>query len=188
MKCCQNLLCIWWQEIVKIYRNDIWPGYSIKEPSSISNCASWKHSKSGSLSLKIKIKGDTLSEEKIFWPLHVGRCMLRAQHSETFLDHLVELRIHWHSRVGAASWGTNGLQISVNHKQAATDKTFKRFSESIKVPLAGSFYLRRTAPIEKYHRTTHHFQMCIHSWKCFQVPSISQVAEPVTEAQQIQQC
>lgn len=75
----------------------------LKMKSDISICVSLKPSTSGFLSLKRKIKGETLSEGKMSWPLHVSRCMLRAQHSETFLDHLVELRIDWHSRVGAAS-------------------------------------------------------------------------------------
>lgn len=44
-----------------------------------------------------------LSEGRTSGPLHFRRCMLGAEHSETFLDHLVELRIDWHSRVGAAS-------------------------------------------------------------------------------------
>lgn len=73
-----------------------------KEPSDILNCAS-ENPQHLSLSLKRKIEGETLSEGRMSGPLHFRRCVLRAEHSETFLDHLVEFRIDWHSRVGTAS-------------------------------------------------------------------------------------
>lgn len=115
--------------------------------------------------------------------------MLWAEHSETLLNHLVELRINRHSRVGAASWGTNGLQISVNNKQAGHWQNLKQYAPSlIKGSLAKAFYLKRRAPKEKSHRTRHHFQMYTHSWRCFRVPSTSQGAEPAMEARQTQQC
>lgn len=62
-------------------------------------------------------RGSTICR-KTSRPLHFGRCMLRAEHSEPLLDHPVELRIDWHPGVGAASCGTNSWQISVNNKQA----------------------------------------------------------------------